>query len=214
MLPENQAALNKFFSQYITKGACESQVLQSRYERKLLIVGGFADGKTVVCLSSKGRTKSESLVSTHKEADTQMILHAVDADLKFTGDDGRIVIKTRDTYVIVLGLYYFPQEKHVSGFWIETGRGTKTADQRRFILIHNISKSLGLLFCLVLPAIYAFTGCDSTSALFGIGKKPVLKMVQDIGINKFTDLRAYGSDEQGALRTGRKLIASLYDPGI
>ena len=139
-----------------------------------------------------------------------MILHAMDADLKFMGDDGRIVIKTPDTDVIVLDLYYFPQKKHVSGFWIETGRVTKTADQRRFILIHNISKSLGLLFCLVLPAIYALTG-DSTSALFGVGKKPVLKMVQDIGINKFTDLsELYGSDEQGALRAGRNLIASIW----
>ena len=144
-----------------------------------------------------------------------MILHAVDADSKVTGDDGKIVIKTPDTYVVLLDLYYFPQKKHVSGFWIETGRVKKTADQRRFILIHNISKSLGLLFCLVLHAIYALTGCDSTSALFGIGKKPVLKMVQDIGINKFTDLsELYGSDEQGALRSGRNLIASLYDPGI
>ena len=74
-------------------------------------------------------------------------------------------------------------------FWIETGRVTKTADQRHFVLIHNISKSLGLLFCLVLPAIYALTGCDSTSAMFGKGKKPILKMVQDIGIDEFTALR-------------------------
>ena len=66
-----------------------------------------------------------------------------------TGDNTRIVIKTPDTDVVVLDLYYFPQMKHVSGFWIETGRVTKTADQRRFILIHNISKFLGLLFCLV-----------------------------------------------------------------
>ena len=108
-LPENKAALNQFLSQYITEEACESQALQSRHERKLVIVGGFAAGKTVVCLSSKGRTKSESLVATHEEADTQMILHAVDADLKFTGDDGRIVIKTPDIDVVVLDLYYFPQ---------------------------------------------------------------------------------------------------------
>ena len=40
-------------------------------------------------------------------------------------------------------------------------------------------------------------------------------MIQEIGIDKFTDLsELYGSDEQGALRAGRKLIASLYDPGI
>ena len=100
-----------------------------------------------------------------------MILHAMDADSKFTDDDGRIVIKTPDTDVVVLALYYFPQMKHVSEFWIETGRVTKTSDQRRFIPIHSISKSLGPLFCLILPAIHALSGCDSTSALFGIGNK-------------------------------------------
>ena len=43
----------------------------------------------------------------------------------------------------------------------------------------------------------------------------MLKMIQEIGIDKFTDLsELYGSDEQGAVRAGRKLIASLYDPGI
>ena len=144
----------------------------------------------------KERTKSDSLASTLGEGNARMILHAVDADSKFTGDDGKIVIKTPDTYVVVLDLIYFPQMKHVSEFWNETGRVTKTADQRRFILIHNIPKTLGLLVCLVLPAIRALTGCESISALFGIGKKSVLKMVQDTGINEFTDLsELYGSDE-------------------
>ena len=106
-LPENKAALNQFLSQYITERACESQSLQSHHERKLVIVGGFAAGKYVVCLSSEGRTKSESLASTHEEAITRMILHAVDADSKFTVDDGKIVIKTPDTDVVVLDTILF-----------------------------------------------------------------------------------------------------------
>ena len=115
-LPENKAALNQFLSQYITERACESQALQSPHERTLLIVGGFMDGKTVVCLSSEGRTGSESLAFTHEETDTRMILHAVDAGSKCTGHDGRIVIKTPDADFVVLDLYYFPQMKHVSEF--------------------------------------------------------------------------------------------------
>ena len=86
------------------------------------MIGGFADGNTTVCLSSEGRTESESIASTHEEVDSRMILHAVDADTKFTGDDGRIVIKTPDTDVVVLALYHFRQMKLVSEFWIETGR--------------------------------------------------------------------------------------------
>ena len=120
----------------------------------------------LVCLSSEGTTESESLASTHEEADARMILHAMDADSKCTGDGGRIVIKTPDTDIVVLAVYYFPKMKHVSEVWIETGRVTKTADQRRFSPVRNISKSLGSLFCLVLPAIHALTGCDSTSAFW------------------------------------------------
>ena len=119
-LPENKAELNQFRSQYITERACESQALRSCHE-KMLVIGGFAEGKTVVCLSSEGRTESDSLASTHEEADTRMILHALDADSKFTGDDGKIVIKTPDIYVVVLGLNYFPQMKHVSEFWMRQG---------------------------------------------------------------------------------------------
>ena len=78
-----------------------------------MIAGGFAEGKTVLCLSSEGRTESESLAYTHEEADTRMISYAMNADSKFTGDDGRMVIKTPDTDVVVLALYYVPQMKHV-----------------------------------------------------------------------------------------------------
>ena len=78
--PENKATLNQFLSQYNTERACESQALQSLPERKLVIAGGFAEGNTVVCLSSVGRTDSQSLASTHEEVNTRIILHAVDAD--------------------------------------------------------------------------------------------------------------------------------------
>ena len=60
-LPENKAALNQFISQYIKERACESQALQSRHERKLVIIGGFVDDKTVVCLSSEGKTRILSI---------------------------------------------------------------------------------------------------------------------------------------------------------
>ena len=75
-----------------------------------MIAGGFTEGKTVVCLSSEGKT--ESLASTHEEVNTRIIWHAVDTDSKFTGDNGRIVIITLDTDIAVLALqnvYYFPQ---------------------------------------------------------------------------------------------------------
>jgi hypothetical protein len=48
------------------------------------------------------------LYSTQEEADTRMILQALHADkrLKELGKQGRIIIKTSDTDVIVLCIYY------------------------------------------------------------------------------------------------------------
>lgn len=188
-------------------------MLQSQPERKLFLAGGFSEGKTTMSLSSQGSVEADNLACTHEEADTRMLLHAMDADLKFQDTDGRIIIKTPDTDVVVLAVYYFPKMKYVSEFWIETERVTRTADLRRFIPANEICKSLGPSFCTILPAVHALTGCDSTSALFGIGKKSVLKTVQDIGPDAFLDLsELYRNDDQEALRAGRKFIAALYDP--
>lgn len=86
--------------------------------------------------------QSESLAATNKEADTRTILHAVDEDSKFTSNVVRIVIKPPDIDVVVLALYYFPKSKHVSEFWIETGRVKKTADQRRVSFPFTVFSSL------------------------------------------------------------------------
>ena len=75
----------------------------------------------------------------------------------------------------------------MSEFWIETGRVTRTADLRRIIPVHEIRKSFGPSFCTILPAVHVLTGCDFTLALFGIGKKSVIKTVQDIGPDAFLD---------------------------
>ena len=64
--------------------------------------------KTVECVSSEGRTESEPLTSTHEEADTRIILHAIGADSKFTDDDGRIVI-SHQTQMLCCLYIIFPK---------------------------------------------------------------------------------------------------------
>ena len=41
----------------------------------------------------------------------------------------------------------------------------------RYIPSHEISRTLGLQKTLALPTFHALTGCDTTSAFFGKGKK-------------------------------------------
>ena len=75
-----------------------------------------------------------------------------------------------------------------------------------------ILQSVSPTFSSILPAVHALTGCDSTSALFGIGKKSVFKAIYDHP-DDFSDLLTLNSeDDASALQAARKLTSALYDP--
>lgn len=44
-------------------------------------------------------------------------------------------------------------------------------DRLRYVEVHDVLRELDRKLCRALPALHAITGCDSTSALAGIGKK-------------------------------------------
>ena len=99
---------------------------------------------------------------THEEADTRVILHAVNA--KKTGCQ-KILIQTLDTDVVILSIAAFqiikPQE-----FWLEFCPPKHT----RFIPIHEIAEALGPQKSIALPIFHSLTGCDTVSGFHGIGK--------------------------------------------
>ena len=55
---------------------------------------------------------------------------------------------------------------------------TSTRDGRRFIPIHEIVNSLNPVFCQILSAAHALSGCDTTSSMFGIWKRTVYKVLR------------------------------------
>jgi hypothetical protein len=71
-----------------------------------------------------------------------------------------------DTDVVVQAIYHFNQ-LNMSEIWIGFGSGKKFKE----IPIHHICKQLGPQRCEALLYFHAFTGCDITSSMFGIGKK-------------------------------------------
>ncbi|KAI8479718.1 hypothetical protein Bbelb_425210 [Branchiostoma belcheri] len=58
--------------------------------------------------------------------------------------------------------------------WFKTG----VRDNVRFIPLHTLSKNLGSSLCAALPGFHALTGCDSTSALFMVGKKKAWRILR------------------------------------
>ena len=60
--------------------------------------------------------------------------------------------------------------------------------------------------------VHALTSCDSTSGLFYIGKKSVMKEIQKQGADQFQDLQILAANDIDlAVDASRKLVAGLYD---
>ena len=103
----------------------------------------------------------------HEEADTRMMLH-----LRHAAEEGhtKAYLRTVDTDVVVLSIYHFHQ-LNLSELWVGFGSGKTFRD----IPIHHISQQLGPRRSEALLFFHAFTGCDVTSAMFGVGKKTAWK---------------------------------------
>ena len=153
------------------------------------------------------------LFSNHKEADTRMLLHAIHADARF-GDmnvKGRIIIKSPDTDVLLLCIHFFPSMRNTKELWFKTGTVTRTKDGRRYLPVHDICHIHGPLVCKLLPAVHALTGCETTSSFFRIGKKTVLKTLQN-NIDEFADLNNLCLfDSETSIDVSRNFVTRLYD---
>ena len=103
----------------------------------------------------------------HEEADTRMLIHLLDA-LR-NGCTNCLVCKVdTDVLVILLGKFHhlvaLCQDVNV---WVAFGLGKNYTHYH----INAIYEDLGMEKCLSLSVFHCFTGCDSTSAFFGRGKK-------------------------------------------
>ena len=135
----------------------------------LVIAGGFADNEKVVLVRQGEAIEMTELYSGHEEADTRLLLHAKHAASDFL----RIVVQSPDTDVLVLCCSLFTSID-CGELWFYTG----TRDKTRYIPVHAISLSIGRSLCKALPGLHALTGCDSTSAFYGIGKKKAWNVVE------------------------------------
>ena len=99
----------------------------------------------------------------HEEADTRLILHAVQS----TQD---VVIVAKDTDVLVLMVWAF-------AFLDIKRKWVFRKDDGQFADVGEICSHFGREFCLHLPALHALSGCDTTSFFYNVGKVKLLKTV-------------------------------------
>ena len=178
---------------------CKRLTQSLNLQQKVFLAGGFKDGmKTVSC--TQGHCEIVPLLcSDHEEADTRLLLQAKHA----SPTHPRIVIQSPDTDVAVLSLAHF-EDLQCQELWFRSGV------KDRFIPIHRLHSSLGQPLCKALPAFHALTGCDSTSALQGIGKI----LLKD---NQFQQqLSHFGAGpavSEDLLVSSEAFICSLYNRG-
>ncbi|KAI8521965.1 hypothetical protein Bbelb_017190 [Branchiostoma belcheri] len=105
----------------------------------------------------------EELHCSHEEADTRLLLHANHA----AKSSKAVIISAEDTDVLVIALSNTKQIP--CRVYQKTRRGLVDVD--------NLAQTIGEGVCRALPALHAFTGCDTVSAFAGRGKLGALKLV-------------------------------------
>ena len=123
---------------------------------------GRQSGKCVVvawsCRCEATHIDASHLASNHEEADTKLLLHAVDATISGATS---IEIMSPDTDVFVLSLRRFPQLCQNTTF--VTGRG----EHLRKIALRPIVDALGPARITALPGFQAWSGADVTGSFAG-----------------------------------------------
>lgn len=203
---ENKAQLTAYLSGYIEKNLPLRAIL-SKPEQALYLGGGYESRQVTKRITAESIADVRELSSSQTEADTRMILHAVNANSRISS--GRLIVQTPDTDVLVLLVYYFEKMDAFKECWMETGSSTKTLDLRRYIPVHEIAVALGSALCEALPCIHALTGCDTVSSFFGIGKKTALNSAQALAKSDPLRLKAIGN---ATVDTSRYFAVALYDP--
>ena len=104
----------------------------------------------------------EMMEHDQEEADTIMILHAIDVSQRNSSSE--LYISSPDTGVFLLSIYYFPQI--ITKTFLRTGKRINARD----IDLIKAYQALGAKRAKSLPGFHALTGCDVTSKFSSITK--------------------------------------------
>ena len=165
--------------------------------------------QVVVAWSSKCRATHKDMAyldSDQEEADTKLLLHALDATASGATS---INIVSPDTDVFVLALRRYPELCRDTFF--VTGRGQRY----RSIPLSPIVHALGPARTAALPGFHAWSGADVTGSFAGKGKIACWKTflgTDEECINALANL-GFGLEPTPATLTGiEKLVCQLYLP--
>ena len=145
------------------------------------------DVTTINEKTKSNKLKVAHLHSSQEEADTRMLLHAVDATKRGTRS---ICIQSPDTDVLVIALWCAPALCSDISMLVRTGSKHRTLNLR------SIYESLQPEQVLALPGFHAFSGCDQTGPFCGKTKLSCWKAFEKANPNFHHALGKLGLAEQ------------------
>lgn len=107
------------------------------------------------------------LTCDHEEADTRIALHCCHAGSSYLN----VAVKSPDTDVAIILLSLM--ENITPDVYFLTGMKRKS----RILALQDVRETIGTKVCRALIGLHVFTGCDSTSAFHGKGKRRPLDLV-------------------------------------
>ena len=156
--------LESFWASSISKTAFQAfyvEWLTTNYQGNKALYLGISPKSWLV---SNGRASPFArLDCTHEEADDQMMFHIQDI-LCHQSDPTTITLLSGDTDVFVCLLYHISinwQHQGLTELWLIRNSGVK----RSILPLHEICTTLTTDLLKCLPALYALTGCDTTSKI-------------------------------------------------
>ena len=158
---ENKADLARFLTEIIATNGTD---LPQQCE---LVTGG---GLSCATHARSTRRTEVKLQGNHEEADTRLVLHSCEA---VNQGYKRLLVICRVTDVMLLLVHFIPAQ--TAEVWVFSG----TAKKRKCYPIHELSERLAKPLRDNLRGFHAFTGCDTTSAFSGHGKRSCWKTFQN-----------------------------------
>ena len=86
------------------------------------------------------------------------------------------------------------------------GSVTSIKDGRLYIPVHDLCSSLSSIICEILPAVHTLT--DNTSAIFGIGKQSVFKLINSSSAELSDLSQLKDPDLESSICVARKVVQS------
>lgn len=146
------------------------------------------------------------LDSNQEEADTKLLLHALDAT---ASGATTLQIHSPDTDVFVLALRRYPDLCQDTSFVTGTGQN------HRVIPLRPIVEALGSKRTAALPAFHAFSGADNTGSFAGKAKLSCWKAFAEAQDNVLSALESLGTCDRPADETFtslEKFVCQIYLP--